>query len=248
MFKNFLHKGLAETDEKLRHEKKYSINAGVYEIFRGRCAALMQKDEHSTDGGDYRVTSLYLEDVHRNAYKDKKNGYSSRKKYRIRVYNLSPERITLEVKYKEGEHVCKKSGQLTLEEYGKILGGDYSFCLDKGSDVLRDFYAYAARNGLRPAVITDYFRDAYTLNAGNVRVTFDRKVSAGFGSTDVFKASYVPVMNPLENDVVLEIKYDRFIPSYIQELFTGFPLMPEPVSKYVLCADKILEVNKICRL
>jgi SPX domain protein involved in polyphosphate accumulation len=197
----------------------------------------MQSDKNADGDGEYRVTSLYFDDMFRSAYKDKLHGVLKRKKHRIRAYNLSPDRITLEVKYKDGNFVRKSNAALSLDEYHALLRGDYAFCL--GREEMKDFYAYAKMSNLKPAAITDYVREAYIADAGNVRITFDKNISAGMGNADMFKASYTPV----SDDVVLEIKYDDFLPTYIQELFTGFPMMAEPVSKFLLCANKFSEVN-----
>jgi hypothetical protein len=242
MFTKFLHKSSGG----IRHENKYLLTRGTYEILRRRCASVMKRDENSQGDGGYRVTTLYFDDVYRSAYKDKLGGYLKRKKFRIRAYNLSPERISLEGKFKEDEFIKKKSALLTLDEYKAALAGDYSFCEGRQEDIMRHFCAEAKTAGLKPAVITDYFRDAFTADAGNVRVTFDRELSTSLGTADIFAASYSPVLCGSDN-VVLEIKYDRFIPLYIQELFSGIPLMSKPVSKYVLCYDKYLEVNKRCQ-
>ncbi|MCL2638589.1 MAG: polyphosphate polymerase domain-containing protein [Oscillospiraceae bacterium] len=240
MFTKLLHK----SPDGVRHETKYELNRGVYEILRGRCAALMRRDKYTVDEDGYRISSLYFEDIYGSAYSDKTGGFLKRKKFRIRAYNLSPDRITLEGKYKDGEYIKKKSAVLTFDEYKAILKGDYSFCLERqNSEAVKDFCREALTNGLKPAVITDYVRDAYTADAGNVRITFDKKLQAGVNSFDIFEAAYLPI-NDYYDKVVLEIKYDRFIPSYIQELFSGIPLMAKPVSKYVLCADKLLEGNK----
>jgi hypothetical protein len=246
MFTRFLHK----TPSGVRHEIKYVINSGVCEILRRRCAAVMQTDKHASNGG-YRVTSLYFDDVYGTAYNDKLTGILKRKKFRIRAYNLSPDRITLEGKYKEGDYIKKKSAILTLEEYKAIISGG-AHCASAESpansaEIIQDFRSDTAMHGLKPAVITDYYREAFTAEAGNVRITFDKNLQTGFGSCDMFEATYSPVKD-FYNQAVLEIKYDRFLPSYIQELFSGFPLMSKPVSKYILCANQILEVNKTCLL
>ncbi|MCL2019974.1 MAG: polyphosphate polymerase domain-containing protein [Oscillospiraceae bacterium] len=244
MFTKFLH----AAPPKLRHEQKFTITCGVYEVLRRRVGAVMKCDEYATESGDYRVTSLYFDDLYGSAYKDKVRGYSKRKKFRIRVYNLSPDRITLEGKYKEGAYINKKSAFLSMDEYLMLLKGDYSFCLNRAEELFHDFYLSAKTYGLRPTAITDYYREAFTADAGNVRITFDKAISAGLGSYDMFKARYTSVHERRTDpdNVVLEIKYDRFLPSYIQMLFTSFPLMEGTVSKYVLCANKTLEVNKIC--
>jgi SPX domain protein involved in polyphosphate accumulation len=204
----------------------------------------MQKDEHSVNDEGYRVSSLYFDDVYATAYMDKAGGFLKRKKFRIRVYNLSPDRITLEGKYKEDAYIKKKSALLTLDEYRAVLNG--TLITPPASEILQDFYSQAVTANLKPAVITDYHREAFTAGAGNVRITFDRNLSAGYGAgLDIFKASYLPV-GEYYDKAVLEIKYDRFLPSYIQELFSGFPIMSKPVSKYLLCMNKILEVTKKC--
>lgn len=213
-----------------------------YEIFRQRCAALMRRDINTGDDGEYRVTSLYFDDMHRSSYNEKLLGVMKRRKYRIRVYNLSPDRITLEAKYKDGSLVRKSSTALSMDEYRAILQGDFTFCLSRPE--LTDFYTYARTANVKPSAITDYYREAFVADAGNVRITFDKRLSAGLGTADIFKAEYTR----LTDNVVLEIKYDDFLPSYIQELFSGFPLMAEPVSKYVLCANKFSEVNKRCAI
>jgi hypothetical protein len=247
MFTNFLHKSPVG----IRHEIKYTLNSGVCEVLRRRVAAVMKTDKHADDGGGYRVTSLYFDDIYGTAYNDKLTGILSRKKFRIRAYNLSPGRINLECKLKEGDYIKKKSALLTPDEYKKLIKfPSLEGCREAAgwsSEVLQDFYSNIAMHGLKPAVITDYYREAYIADAGNVRITFDKNLQTGYGSCDMFEASYSPVKD-YYNSAVLEIKYDRFLPSYIQELFSGFPLMSKPVSKYILCANQILEVNKTCLL
>ncbi|MCL2108123.1 MAG: polyphosphate polymerase domain-containing protein [Oscillospiraceae bacterium] len=238
-------KNLHKTPAGWRHEKKYILSAGIYEVLKRRCAAVMPLDMHMREGG-YRVTSLYFDDIYRTAYNDKLGGFLKRCKYRVRAYNLSAQRISLEAKLKEGEHVRKKSALLNLDEYHAIIKADFSFCAKRNSEqFLQNFHAAAVTTGLKPAYITDYFREAFVAEAGNVRITFDRELSAGLcydGSFDMFKASFTPVLDG--GEVVLEVKYDRFIPSYIEELITGYPLMSEPVSKFILSADKNMQVYK----
>ena len=48
---------------KLRHELKFIINEGTYLMLRARLAPLMTVDPHGVNG-EYRVTSLYFDDVY----------------------------------------------------------------------------------------------------------------------------------------------------------------------------------------
>ena len=78
---------------KLRHELKFIINEGTYLMLRARLAPLMTVDSHGLNG-EYRVTSLYFDDVYNSAYWQKVNGIETRRKFRIRAYDLDPSLIT----------------------------------------------------------------------------------------------------------------------------------------------------------
>lgn len=58
-------------------------------------------------------------------YMKKNFGVNIRKKYRIRIYNMSDEVIKLERKNKVGQYVCKESATISRKEYDEIINGDY---------------------------------------------------------------------------------------------------------------------------
>lgn len=222
-----------------RHELKYSINSGIYAILKGRLDAVMEKDTNTSDG-KYRVTSLYFDNIYGTAYRDKLSGALNRKKFRIRTYNLDPSYIRLEEKIKDDNVGYKKNAVLTIDEYKAILKGDYGFMTDErfSDTAAEDFFTSFCSAGLKPAVIVDYMREPYICQAGNVRITLDSRLSVCYNTFDIFdsEAIYVPVFKG--NEAVLEVKYDGFLPSYIQELLSGLPIMQESVSKFMLCTDK----------
>lgn len=231
-------------EKKYRHEYKYIIGSVGYNILRGRLRAAMKPDPHG-ENGTYRISSLYFDDVYRTAYNDKLMGLDVRKKYRIRFYDLSPDFIRLEVKEKKGDMVCKRSIPLTKEEYGLILSGDRKFLGEEGfqNTAGEEFYLSDRLAMLRPAVLVDYVREAYICSAGNVRITFDISLKTS-AQLDIIggKPDFYNVYDC--GEIILEVKYDSFIPMYIQELLSGVPLTRESVSKFVLCMDKKMEVNK----
>lgn len=230
--------------KKYRHELKYIINSGYYHILQSRLKAVLKTDKNGKNGV-YRITSLYFDDIYQTAYNDKLLGLNSRKKYRIRFYNFSPDVIKLEVKEKKGDLVCKRSVPLTCEQYMLILEGKREFLSDSSftNTAAEEFYLSDKLVKLIPAVMVDYEREAYICDYGNVRITFDRKLKTR--QKPDFPHNNSEFINVLNNrEIILEIKYDSFIPSYIQELFSGIPLMRESVSKFVLCKDKLTEVSK----
>ena len=80
---------------RFRHELKYLINEGDAALIRQRLDAALQPDAHALNGR-YHIRSLYFDDYYDTAYLDKLGGFGDRRKYRIRIYNLSDQVIRLE--------------------------------------------------------------------------------------------------------------------------------------------------------
>ena len=89
----------------------------------------MCHDEHGNDGR-YFIRSLYLDDILLSDYNQKMDGWSRRRKYRIRIYDLSDRVIKFEVKDKYDSCISKVSDTISREEYDSIAEGDYGFVGD----------------------------------------------------------------------------------------------------------------------
>lgn len=219
----------------LRHELKFYIPHADYVAMRGRVAAFLRADEHMREAG-YHVRSLYWDDpAFTNAW-DKESGVEKRSKLRIRVYDRSPDFIRFEKKIKVGAYVGKRSANLTLEQFSALLQGETGWLLRSESPVLHRFYADHKLRRLCPAVIVDYTREAYVHRDGNVRVTFDRDLSAAVGDWNIFSddglihfSAYPPQM------LTMEVKYDDFLPDTIRRLIRPYTARRSEISKYMLC-------------
>lgn len=222
---------------KLRHEYKYIISQGQYAILKQRFSALLKLDKNSMSGG-YRITSLYFDDIYRSGYNDKLAGEQVRKKYRIRAYNLDSSIIKLECKHKDNEYISKRSVTLSKEQYYQILGGDYSLGINPeyADTTLESLYVSNSLARVKPTVLVDYYREAFVSASGNVRFTFDSKLSTSYQSLDMFSKNTIfsPVLG---NQIVLELKYDEFLPSYLLDIIQGVGLEKQPVSKFLICQD-----------
>lgn len=227
-----------------RHELKYWISRGDYEVLRQRFGAVMKRDSH-TKNGVYRITSLYFDDIYGTAYREKSNGMLYRKKFRIRSYELDPNFIRLEEKCKENNVGYKKSAVLTRDEYTDILNGKTAFLADERfmGTAAEDFFYSTSTVYQKPAVIVDYLREPYLCDAGNVRLTFDSALSVCVNTFDMFdeKARFAPVFE--RGEILLEIKYDNYLPAYIEQLLTGVTLNSDSVSKFILCSDKAKQLR-----
>ncbi len=219
-----------------RHELKYYINRGEYTLLRRKLSLTMEQDRYAAqNGGEYFIRSLYFDDLDDSAFRDKLDGVDGRDKFRIRVYNLKDDAIKLERKHKESIYIKKQSIALSRAEYETLRRGDYTFLLRRPEPFARSMFAEFSIRPLRPVVLVDYMREAYTFPAQDVRVTFDKNVRTGYRATALFDP-HAPTYSVIEDyDMVLEIKFNRFLPTYIRSLLQIDSHMRSAVSKYALC-------------
>ena len=225
-----------------RYEQKYLITGPQYQELRPVVAALLCPDPNAGPDGTYMIRSLYFDDVYRTAYQEKQNGIYARKKYRVRVYNCRDSQIHLECKYKQGSYISKESLSLTRPEYQQLAGGDCRFLLGKDSQMAREFCADTLSRLLRPDVIVDYEREPYVMEAGTVRVTFDRDVRAARPGQDLFDPG-IPSYGVLEpGRMIMEIKFTGYLPEQVRRIFRLRDLPQTSASKFCLCADRIRQI------
>lgn len=218
-----------------RHELKYFINNAELEALRARLSPVLHLDKHCRGGQAYAIRSLYLDDIDNSAYYDKVAGVMHRDKYRIRIYRHSDQEIFLERKRKIGDLIQKSSVQITRRLCEQIISGDPRGLQNASSPLLQDVFVQMRTKLLRPAVIVDYVREAYTHPAENTRITFDMNLRSGLHSFDLFNAE-LPTVNPMDQNVqILEVKFDHYLPDHVRALLSGIEADRSAVSKYVLC-------------
>lgn len=218
-----------------RHELKYFINPAELAALRERLQPVLDLDRHCRNGEPYAIRSLYLDDIENSAYYDKVAGVMARDKYRIRIYRYSDKEIFLERKHKLGDLIQKSSVQITRRLCEQIISGDPWGLQTASNPLLQDVYMQMRTRLLRPAVIVDYVREAYTCPAENVRITFDMNLRSGLHSHDLFNPE-LPTVSPLdESTQILEVKFDNYLPDHVRGLLAGVQADRSAVSKYVLC-------------
>jgi hypothetical protein len=220
----------------LRHEFKYIINYNEYEYLKARISGIMYRDAHSGING-YHIRSLYFDDMYGSALAEKESGVMFRQKYRVRIYDKSDKVIKLERKEKFGEFINKVGLSLSKDEFYNLIAGDtgdISFLLKSGNKMAGEMYGRIRALRLAPAVIVDYRRDVFVAEEGNVRITFDKELQAGIDTPDIF--GDIHIVNALNPQLmVLEVKYDDFLPKHIKNALQITSHKREAVSKYVYC-------------
>ena len=202
-----------EGERKFRNEWKFCCSEGELAILTERMQNILSVDEYAYRHDSYCIHSLYFDDCDNTCFYENENGTDPREKLRIRIYNHSPERITLECKRKERGKTLKTSCRLTKEQTQALMDGR----IPQGEHppLLAKLCVYMNVRRMRPAIIVEYDRIPYVNRAGNVRVTFDTNISSsskidGFLSGDVPKRLVLPSGMQL-----LEVKYDEFFPDHI---------------------------------
>lgn len=218
---------------RFRHEWKHEINYCDMLVLRSRLSAVMKKDEHSIDGL-YRSRTLYFDNLYDKALMEKINGINLREKFRIRYYNGDLSYITLEKKSKIDGLCCKISADVTAEQTQKIIDGDIEWMKNTQDPVLIEFYSKMRTQGLKPRTIVEYTREAFVYKPGNVRVTLDYNIRTGDFRTDFLNPKTLTIPAG-DSPIILEVKWDEFLPSIIRDAVTIEGRHVSSFSKYEQC-------------
>lgn len=219
-------------DKKFRHEIKHYINQSDYIAIKNRLIQIMNLDKNANTNNEYKIRSLYFDNYKDKVLMDKINGINFREKFRIRFYNDDYSFIKLEKKSKINGLCSKESELITKEECENIIRGDIDFLRESKKALFVEFYSKIKSDLLRGRSIVDYTREAYIYKAGNVRITFDKKIRTGICSRNIFDKD-IPTIEAIDNNIiVLEVKFDEFLPQIIQDIIQTNDRRASAISKY----------------
>jgi hypothetical protein len=225
-----------EQEKHYRHELKYSIPYGDYLALRSRVRGVMTTDPHVSENGTYQIRSIYFDNTDDKALREKIDGVAKREKFRIRYYNDDFSFITLEKKMKIDDLCLKYDATITEEECRKLLAGDLAWMKDHPEGLVRELYAKMRYQRLRPRVLVSYVREPYIYKPGNVRVTFDSHVRTSLYHQEFLTKEVADISaTDTPQDMLVEIKYDAYLPQIIQDLIQMPGIRRQAFSKYGAC-------------
>lgn len=216
-----------------RHEWKHEISYADLLALRGRLSTVMQPDVHAIDGR-YKIRSLYFDNLRDKALLEKINGVNKREKFRIRYYNDDLSFILLEKKSKAGGLCSKEQEVLTWEEARLIADRDTERFSKSEKPLVRELSYKMRTEGLEPKTIVDYTREPFVYGPGNVRVTLDYDIRTGLSGTD-FLAGDCVMIPAGDAPIILEVKWDEFLPSVIRDVVQVPGTHTSAFSKYAAC-------------
>lgn len=216
-----------------RHEWKHLINYSDLIAIRQRLRAVAKPDPHAAEG-KYQVRSLYFDTPYDRALREKLDGVNMREKFRIRCYNYDTALIRLEKKSKCNGLGTKISAPLSAQEVQKILDGETGWMANCFRPLVQELYSKMQIQLLEPKTVVDYTREPYIYAPGNVRVTFDYDIRTGLSATDFLNRDLLTVPAG-ESAIILEVKWDAFLPDIIRDCVTVPGRRATAFSKYAQC-------------
>jgi hypothetical protein len=223
------------TGLKYRNELKHVVTMADALVIRSRLSCMLRTDKNAGPDGRYHIRSLYFDTPEDKALFEKMEGLPIKEKFRIRFYNHNHSFIRLEKKVKHYNKTAKLGASLTKNEVQDILDGNITFLKESGQALLREFYLKLRTERLEPKVIVDYMREAYHYPAGNVRITIDSDIRTSISSTDLFDAGLPNATAMDSGRCIIEVKYDGFLPEFIQDIVQLNNCTSTAFSKYAAC-------------
>jgi SPX domain protein involved in polyphosphate accumulation len=234
-----------------RFELKYLISLAQAECFKAALRPYVIQDEHG-ENGKYSLTSLYYDSPDLRCYWEKEYGLHFRRKLRIRQYDtnkLMTEEtpVFLEIKQRVDRVTQKRRVVLS---YGDALRlcNDRHLPENTGEDqeILEEMYSFIWQYNLRPISIVRYDRQAFmgTQYDMGLRVTFDTNLTFQVHKLHIHEEpSALPMLSP--NQVVMEIKVNERIPTWLTGLIADHNLKLVRVSKYCHSIDTAQKTSSL---
>lgn len=221
--------------KRYRHEYKYMIDAKQEGILRLKAQGTMRRDSHVRADGTYLIRSAYFDDLRDTCLSENFCGSDPRAKFRIRYYNFDSGWISLEKKSKVRGMCLKESCKLTVDECESFIRGHIPNVTQDMPAVKSRLFTEMRLRGLVPKVIVTYERIPFCYSGGNVRVTFDRKITSSTDFGRFLSGDYAqrPVLSC--GDSILEVKWDEILPRHLKDMLKLDGLHWIAFSKYSMC-------------
>ena len=216
-----------------RTEKKYELSLFESEMLFSKLRNVLEGDPYNGNEA-YMVRSLYFDTINNTDYWEKMNGLTRRKKIRLRVYSPYAEYAKLELKEKQGTAQLKRSLVISRADAMELQKENYEILKKYNQEIAEEFYNIMTTSLYRPSCIVEYKRRAFANYTNDTRITFDSGISSNEGNFNVFDKNLLtyPVLSP--DSVILEVKYNGFLLSYIKELVNSCDKMEQSNSKYCM--------------
>ena len=141
--------------------------------------------------------------------------------------------LVLEKKTKTNSLCGKAQTPLSVEEARALLEGRHQE-LGASSPLLGELRRKMGSQGLRPKAIVEYTREPFLYGPGNVRVTLDYNIRTALSPAGFLDPGCV-TLPAADAPVILEVKWDEFLPDLVRDLVQLPGTRTSAFSKYAAC-------------
>jgi len=147
--------------------------------------------------------------------------------------------MKLELKKKTGNDSFKTSTVINGEVYDAIINKDIDI-LEKYFDdkLIRLYTLDLLRNNLEPKLNILYKREAFKDKTDNFRITFDHSLEVSRFDTEIDSVSIKLIKDSM---LVMEMKYEHFVPKEIKTIVNAIKPNQIAYSKYFLGYNQIVQ-------
>ncbi|WP_066506487.1 polyphosphate polymerase domain-containing protein [Abyssisolibacter fermentans] len=217
-----------------RNEIKFYIDNHGYMHLSKLLSKTLSLDKNSGSNNEYWIRSLYFDSMYDRDYFDKVVGSQNRKKIRLRIYDIAQEKVKLEIKNKFDQYMLKESVTIGRQDAIDLIKGNKEVLLKYNNKTANRVYYFMNKEFYQPKVIVDYKREAYTCPVQDIRITFDKDIRTTITDFNIFddKLNTIPIFK--QHTMVMEVKYNRFLPDWIKDMLSNINGDKCAISKYCL--------------
>lgn len=241
----------------MHFEYKYLIPVSMYPKIKKAMLPFLTLDNNAIQNKSkhYTVRSLYYDTPQLQYYFEKIEGVKVRKKIRIRVYDdYFDEKIAyLEIKRKNENYISKDRSSLLFRNLDNFFETrkveQLIICTEsdgRAVDNAKKFLFYLNHENLHPTSLITYEREPFVSRFdGNLRITFDKNLRflTNTNYYRIFEESNL--QSVLKNKIIIEIKFNRSVPTWLKNIISRYDLKRTSLSKYSICleADKKISAS-----
>jgi hypothetical protein len=233
----------------MRQEYKYLVNLENIDELRKYIRPFVIGDDHIRIGksNEYTVRSIYFDNLYLDEYHEKLSGIYSRRKVRIRGYNIRKDdsMAFLEIKRKINMSIFKYRAPIMYNDLENFLHtrdidkyvqkrGDFPAASENASRFLFNYIRFQ----LKPVVLVMYEREAFINKFDHSeRITFDKFLRSSPYPRIRDLYSERNTKYTLNGNFILEIKSNKGFPAWMKSIINRFELKREALSKYTMSID-----------
>lgn len=217
-----------------RSELKYIISGQQYHDLVKILSRFLPRDKNSRNDKGYFVRSLYFDSHNNRSIREKQEGLLFRKKYRMRIYDLSAKEVRFEIKHKIGDRIFKEITTISKESALKAINGNYVDLLGYNDDILNRIYAKFTLGNYKPKLTLDYQREVFCSDLLNIRITIDSNICASRTNFNIFSSNLNTTPLMLDNKYLLEIKFNKILPDHLRKILQINSFEKTDFSKYLI--------------